>query len=262
MVATNFSIMNDVITELKKFGCVGLKAEFEAEGTRDDELIWLSNIARKNDLPITLKIGGCEAIRDLYVVKQFGVEKVVAPMIESPYALKKYIQSIKKIFPFKDRSFLFNIETISGYNNILPILDLAKSEEYIDGIVFGRVDFTSSLDQSRDSINTPKTTEYINSIGELISDTDMLLVVGGGIDNLAYEELQHMTYMSHFETRKIIFDSSIIKSVNKQDFCGIIDLCTKFELAWLEHKCQHYDFIANEDKSRIEMLKTRYHGEK
>jgi len=77
----------------EQHGVVATKAEFEAEGTRTDELLRLLEIAHRAGVSIALKVGGCEAIRDLLEAKQFGVRYLIAPMVDTPSALSTYIQA-------------------------------------------------------------------------------------------------------------------------------------------------------------------------
>ena len=70
---------------------IGVKAEFEAEGTRLEEAMRLKDVVSSAGLDLTIKVGGGEALRDMYEARVIGVERVVGPMIESAYALHKFL---------------------------------------------------------------------------------------------------------------------------------------------------------------------------
>ena len=111
------SSVNSALDALLATGAVvAIKAELEAEGVRIEELDTLSTLLSKHGLPLAVKIGGCEAITDLRIAKEHDAKYVIAPMIESVFALKKFISSIEKIYELsevEEVNFSFNLETFS-----------------------------------------------------------------------------------------------------------------------------------------------------
>lgn len=252
--------MVEILRDLKENHSVdGIKAEFEAEGTRIDEAIRLKEVVTRAGLELTIKIGGCEAIKDMYDAKSIGVNKIIAPMIESAYALSKYISSIKKVFNEEERaeiSFLVNIETIQGYQNFDEMLEL-DGIEYIDGIVLGRVDMTGSLNMDRNEINSDKIFDIAKTLFLKAKKKNLICTIGGGVAKEAlpfFRNLPNNT-LDFFETRKIIFKNPEALQNNPEE--GILK-AVGFELLWLKNKQSFYKNIYEEDNLRIEMLESRY----
>lgn len=242
----------------EKYGYLSVKAEFEAEGTRVDELLRLIDITNKAGLKLTVKIGGCEAKRDLMESKQFGVDYIVAPMVETDYALSKYILAKNTVFSKEEQNytdFLVNLETVTSYENLNKIIEMAKNN--INGLVFGRVDFSESLGVGREGIHSEEVTEKVIKTGELCKKNNLDLVVGGAVSSDSIPVLKQINdvYLTRFETRKVVFDSSIIKSDNLKD--GLVN-AVHFELLWLKNKKEYYSVIEKEDNARIKMLDDRW----
>ena len=242
------------------FGVVAVKAEFEAEGTRIDELLRLIDIVRKAKLKLGIKIGGCEAMKDLMECKQIGVDYIIAPMVETHYALKKFIEAKNKIFNEDEKkftSFLINVETDQTFQNIEKISKVVQeNKKEIQGYVFGRVDYSLSKELNRDDINSDIVLNDVMKVSSICKDLNLELVVGGGvsIDALGFLKTVKSNFLSRFETRKIIFSADALeKNLDK----GMLE-AIKFELLWLKNKKNYYGSIFNEDNKRIEMLQKRW----
>lgn len=253
--------MLDALKDLKEnHHVLGVKAEFEAEGTRMEEAMRLKEVVTRAGLDLTIKIGGCEAVKDMYDARTIGVSAIVAPMIESAYALSKYIKRATFVFPQEERAyikFLFNIETITGLNALEEMLTLPQADQ-IAGVVFGRTDMTGSLGMDKDDINHPRILQYAQKIAKLTQKYHKELVIGGGVsaDSLPFFAQLPAGALTRFETRKVIFDAqAAIKDPNADK--GILK-AVGFELMWLQNKRDFYGMIYREDEQRLTMLEDRY----
>ena len=237
----------------------GVKAEFEAEGTRLEEALRLKEVVSTAGLGLTLKIGGCEAVRDMYEARVIGVARVVGPMVESPYALHKFMAAVRMAFPEDERQdvdIAINVETVTGYESFAGMLELCEGGE-LDGIVLGRVDMTGSLGMSREDINAPRIFEIAKDLFTSAKAAGLECALGGGVSAATLPFMRELPAgcLDRYETRKVIFkcpdalcdgaDAGILKAVG-------------FELMWLKNKRDFYKAISLEDGARLEMLQSRY----
>ena len=253
--------MSDILKDLKtNHHVVGIKAEFEAEGTRMEEAIRLKEVVASAGLDLTIKVGGCEALKDMYDAKVIGVSRIVGPMIETPYALSKFVSSMNLAFPAEHGDkvdFLINIETETGYKNLDAML-ACQAMKSIKGVVVGRVDMTGSLGLTREDINCEQIFEITKDILEKCHKQGIECVIGGGVSahSLPFFKRLPKGTLSRYETRKVIFQApAAVEDPNAH--IGILK-AVGFELMWLKNKRDFYGSIHMEDDKRITMLESRY----
>ena len=249
--------MLDILVDLRENHNVeSIKAEFEAEGTRLEEALRLKEIVTKAGLDLTIKIGGCEAIKDMYDARAIGASTIVAPMIESSYALKKYTQAIDFVFSDEEKKcskFLINIETILGYNNLIDIINSSEFN-FIDGIVLGRSDMIGSMGLSKDKVDSDEIFNIAIDISSEMKKYNKDFVVGGNVSALSLEFFKKIPYLSRFETRKVIFGSEVL---NKNPLKSL-QKALEFELMWQRNKLEFHEMMLNKDKIRLKLLEERY----
>ena len=252
--------MVEVLQDLKaNHNVIGIKAEFEAEGTRLEEALRLKEVVTRAGLELTIKVGGCEALKDMYDARSIGACRIVAPMIESPYALTKYLKAAKMVFPkeeIQEVSLLANIETIQGFQNFDDMLKIDNIGE-LDGIVLGRVDMTGSLGLTREDVNSDKLFDITKELFTKAKAKGLECVVGGGVakESLPFFNRLPKGLLNRYETRKVIFNCP--ESLEDDAPNGILK-AVGFELMWLKNKRNFYGAIYAEDEHRIHMLEKRY----
>ena len=237
----------------------GVKAEFEAEGTRLEEALRLKEVVSAAGLGLTIKVGGCEAVRDMYESRVIGIERMVGPMVESPWALHKYVTAVKMAYPEAERDqveFCVNIETVTGVQNFDAMLELPDADE-LDGIVLGRVDMCGSLGLTREDINQPQLLEIAVELFTKAKAHGLECAIGGGVGKEALDFMRQIPpgLLDRYETRKVVF--ACPEGLDENAEAGILK-AVGFELMWLKNKRDYYGAIFEEDHARIDMLQSRY----
>ena len=150
----------DLEEKLKKLksstNLLAIKAEFEAEGTRIEELSIISFLCSKYSIPLTLKIGGTCAKRDIFEAFQVGANNILVPMVESDFSLEYFIncyESFKSNFESFNNcpSISINIESIKGFENLDLILQQIKTnhsdiaDDFCNGKGIGLLNLDSQI---------------------------------------------------------------------------------------------------------------------
>ena len=251
--------MVDLLTQLRREqGGTEVKASLEAEGVLLHELLRTKELAMAAGLGLSVKIGGCEALTDARLAKGYGASILMSPMIESRFALEKFLAMADAVFPEAEREdtkFYINIETLEGHRQIAQILG-AENLSLLEGIVLGRTDLRSAL--KLPDIDGPEMLEAAEGIFQAAKEKSLRCLVGGGITEKTVPFLVALDgLIDGYETRKVVIGRYRKESEAMRE---AIRLALRFELLWYHWRRQTYQELAQEDAPRIkkieEMLNT------
>lgn len=189
------------------WGCVGVKAEFEAEGSSFRDVVLLRSLTLQADLQLHIKVGGCEAIRDIHDCVELGVEGIIAPMVESPFAAEKFLIAVDQVGVPPTTRLAINVESVSAVHNLSEILTVVRDR--VANITIGRSDLSQSMNLGNKTQDSP---ELLNVVWDAIATCVSLgipVVVGGGMTARSLELLRadpRGLNIMRVETRKVMFD--------------------------------------------------------
>jgi hypothetical protein len=250
--------LQKILLKVRDLGCCGIKISYEDEGALLNEMISMRYLTASSGLQLSIKIGGCEAKRDIVDCIDLGCDSIVAPMIESEFALKKFLNSLKQYGYCREKG--FNLETINAYN---CLDELSGEFNNLDFVTVGRVDFVGSLEKDRDYVNDDEMFKIVRNIFKKVREnTNTKCYLGGAISIDSKDfigRLINENLLDKFETRYIIFD---VKKINFDKFDELLYFANVFEVEWLKYINSKYSLLANKDIKRISMIEDRINKNK
>lgn len=239
----------DVLKELKEvYGIFAVKAEFEAEGARMDELIRLRDLVLRADLGFVTKIGGCEAIHDMNQCKTLGATGIMAPMIETPFAMRKFAQAAERVYgnDTSEVEWIINAETWTCLSNFDEILNVGAA--FLNSVTVGRSDLSASMNIARANIECDEVFQATRTLLEKSASAGLTTNFGGNIGIESIPFIQRLNGIaSRFETRKVV----LRMDDNSDRLRRAISKALEFELLYLLNKRELYTAMSQEDNARI-----------
>ncbi len=240
-------------------GLIGVKTELEAEGARLDDLFRFKEVTMAAGVPITLKIGGCEAVSDMSIARMVGVGSIVAPMVESPFALKKFIGAAKTVFTddeLDELHLVVNIETATAaekYDDMLA----SPGFDVLHGIAIGRKDFAMSMGLGLTNLDDDA---IVAPVREIIAKSkakrsDLHCVVGGIGGAASLQTLARVEGLDGFETRKTIFSSAVL---SRPSAVAGLKKGFEFEMLWYETKAAYYRTVSKVDDGYMQRVRKNF----
>jgi 4-hydroxy-2-oxoheptanedioate aldolase len=245
------NLVENLIQLKNENNVVGIKQSFEDEGALLQDVILMRRITELAEIKLSVKIGGCEAITDIHNCKTIGVNGIVAPMVETEFALQKFIESVTNIDNIK---FYVNIESKTAYENIDNILN-SNAAKLLSGIVVGRSDLTKSFGQSKSNVDSDFIYEIVEEILIKAKKHNLTTLMGGNISTKSTHfigKLYNKNLLDFIESRNMILKLEDISNLHKNISAALL-----FESDWLEYKSKYYNEIGNSYLQRAGEIKNR-----
>lgn len=236
------SRLKDRLDELRTHGLVAIKTGTEVEDMSFGQISILRDLT-SNLLPLYVKIGGPEARNDIRNLISIGVDGLIAPMIESQYALKNFIHTLKAILTESQYLSIdkgINLETITAYRSIDSILS-AKEARELNQITAARTDLSGSMNLQPDD---PDVLECCTIIVARSKEFELKTSIGGAIHSGIIEKLIRKCTPDTINTRHMVISAQIKQPAQQLE-----------KMLQFEHELYRYLASLPENKYLIERVR-------
>jgi hypothetical protein len=200
-----------------------------------------------------VKIGGCEAKSDLFNCIRLGINGIIAPMVETPFALSKFTDIMNEYTNRADAYVV--IESKTAYENIDEILHNGQGK--LKGIIVGRSDFSKSYKLNKSEVDSDFIYDKVEEILYKAKENKYSTTMGGNISTRSttfIKDMYQKKLLDKIETRNIVIG---LNSENIKIIDETIQKALDFEIEWLQYKLSISSKLNDEYSQRIELLKNR-----
>ena len=230
-----------------------MKQAFEDEGVLLNDVVAFKRVTEVCGLQSYVKIGGCEAKSDLYNCIRMGINGIIAPMVETPFALSKFTDIIE---PYSNRADAYIvIESKTAYDNIDAILK--DGEGKLKGIIVGRSDFSKSYNLNKSEVDSNFIYDKVEDILTKAKKYNYLTTLGGSVSTRStnfIKDMYNKNLLNKIETRNVVIELS---KNNITNIDSVIQKALDFEIEWLHYKLSISSKLSAEYSERIGLLKNR-----
>ncbi|MCS6984913.1 MAG: aldolase/citrate lyase family protein [Leptospiraceae bacterium] len=207
------SLLEDLREELlslvKFHHVVALKTGTEIEDMSLSEISLLRKLTQEkgmNIVPLIVKIGGAEARNDIRQMLRLRVDMILAPMIESPYALRNFVETAEELMTQEKIScqLAINLETALALENLDYMLE-SESFSRLTQVTIGRGDLSKSMHLGVDDEEVMRQTGIAL---RKLKKRGVLTSVGGGLSLSNIAVLCRRLPSHRLNTRHVVLENN------------------------------------------------------
>ena len=191
-----------MLDELKECGCIGMKMSTEDSGLSLNFIDFVNNRILDSTVPLNMKIGGPDAQNDIMEALRIGVSGIIAPMVESPFGIHKFVTAMRKYAGEEAMSHLLlsvNLESVTAYRQIDDILSTPEIET-IDQIVIGSSDLARSVAKPK---NDPTFVAMVTDMAKKSKRAGKIVRVGGMMSLVLNNQATLMQLLEETDADKV-----------------------------------------------------------